>query len=70
MEVEQLIGDTKIKIKSEAFRKGNKALIQVAGRDYSQNKRGINIVVCDAFDGKVLDSVSYDSHIMDCFYRN
>ena len=39
---------------------GSYANIFINGIDYSQNKRGLNIVVYDKFMKKVLDSVCFD----------
>ena len=70
VEVVQQIGNSKIRLQSKAFHQGNQAVIEIDGKDYSQNRRGFNIVVCSACDGQVLDSVSYDSHVMDYFSRS
>ncbi len=67
--IEHKIGDLEIKLQSEAYPDGDKAVIEINGNDYAKNKRGINIVVCNATDGKVLDSISYDMYNMDRFAR-
>ncbi len=52
-------------IVSSSFINGNTSMIEVNSIDYSLNDRGINIVVIDSQTRSVIDSVSYDSHLMD-----
>ena len=70
IEIVQFMGSTKVLMRSKSFRAGNEALIEMNGQNYCKNRRGINLVICNAFDGKIVDSVSYDSHVMDFFSRN
>lgn len=51
-----------VKVVSRSFNAGNIAYIGVNGVDYSENKRGINIVIYDKTIGEVIDSVSFDTH--------
>ncbi len=50
------------KIVSRSFRKGNIAAIQIEGVDYSENKRGVNIVLVDKNINDVVDIVAFDTH--------
>ena len=53
---------TPISVVSMAFRRGNKAEVAINGYNYAVNGRGINIVVFDADNEEVIDSVRYDTH--------
>ena len=55
-----LLKSKRIHIESHSFRKSNKALIIVNGVDYSANCRGLNFVVIEADDLKILDSFCVD----------
>ena len=57
-----------LSIKSQPYKKGNNATIQIDGVDYAINKRGFNIVLLDLNRGKVIDSLSFDTHVphFDC----
>ena len=68
--VTKKINDITISVESASFTNGNLSRIIINNKDYSNNLRGINIVVINNLDNKILDSVSYDSHIMDYFKRN
>lgn len=50
------------KVVSRSYRKGNIAAIMVDGIDYSENRRGLNIVVLDKNLNAVIDSVVFDTH--------
>ena len=52
----------KVKIVSRSFNSGNIAYIAINDVDYSENKRGLNIVVYDKVVGEVIDSVCFDTH--------
>ena len=69
VEVEQLLGGMTIYLVSKSWRAGDQAVIEVNGSNWAPNRRGINLVVCCAADGKIVDRVSYDSHLMDFFSR-
>lgn len=43
-------------------------MIRLDQEDYSCNGRGMNLVVCDT-EGNVIDSVTFDTHIMRQFRR-
>ncbi|MBP1566280.1 MAG: hypothetical protein J6A58_11050 [Oscillospiraceae bacterium] len=63
--------DLEIFISSKAWRNGNKSEIIINGMDYSTNVRGINLVVYDKLNCKVIDSVGIDAYNKDiCFKRN
>ena len=51
-----------INIKSGGIYRGNLSSIMINDTEYSQNKRGINIVVYDYKEDKVYDSASFDTH--------
>ena len=51
-----------ISVSSMAWRQGNKAEIIINDTDYSVNIRGINIVVYDTQNKKLIDSVGFDYH--------
>ena len=53
---------TTISVKSKAFNRGNKAEVIINGYNYAVNYRGINIVVYDADNDILIDSVRYDTH--------
>ena len=52
----------KLYVESGSLHQGNKAIINVNGKDYSVNKRGLNIVCIYKKDKNVLDSVCFDTH--------
>ena len=56
----------KISIYSAPLRAGNVANIRIDGHDYAVSKRGLNIVIYDAENEYVIDSVSFDTHSWDC----
>lgn len=51
-----------VKVVSRSFNGGNIAYIGINGVDYSENKRGLNIVIYDKAIGEVVDSVCFDTH--------
>lgn len=51
-----------VKVVSRSLNQGNIAYIGIHGEDYSENKRGFNIVVYDRVSGVVVDSVCFDTH--------
>ena len=56
------IHNNDLNIISSPLNDGNKAVINVNGKDYSINHRGLNFVVIDTKSGTVLDSVAFDTH--------
>ncbi len=58
-----LIDDWLVSIKSGGFEAGSISSVQVDGVEYSQNRRGLNIVVFDKTIGSVVDSVCFDTHL-------
>lgn len=52
---------TEYSVSSCGFRAGSEANIIINGRNYSMQRRGINIVVFDNASGYVLDSVCFDT---------
>ena len=50
---------------SSSFICGNKSMIEINSVDYSLNDRGLNIVVIHSQTSSIIDSISYDSHLMD-----
>lgn len=58
-----MISDRSVKIVSRSYRQGDVATIIVDGVDYSENHRGLNIVVVDKNLRCVIDSVAFDTHM-------
>lgn len=54
---------------SASRKAGNVSKILINGIDYSCNYRGLNIVTMDLKSQKVVDSVSFDTHEVDCTCR-
>ncbi|MCD8286035.1 MAG: NAD-dependent epimerase/dehydratase family protein [Clostridia bacterium] len=54
--------DTTIKVVSMSYNKGNLSEILINGTNYSQNERGLNIVLLDKNLNTVVDSVCFDTH--------
>ena len=55
-------GKPALTLSSLAWRQGNKAEILIDGVDYAVNVRGLNIVVYDIQNNKLIDSVGFDYH--------
>lgn len=55
-------------VESKVYRNGNLSVIRLNGKDYSLNRRGLNIAVFDSQSGELLDSVVFDTHVksFDC----
>ncbi len=51
-----------VKLKSSSYNNGNIGSIVINGKEYSEQSRGLNIVVTDAATGAKLDSVCFDTH--------
>lgn len=47
---------------SRLYLQGNRTKIIINGIDYAVNERGINIVIYDKENGKLIDSVCFDTH--------
>lgn len=58
-----------IHMESHSWRKLNKANILIDGIEYSSNRRGANIVIIDVETFEVIDSVVYDTHDPQDFFR-
>lgn len=58
-----------IHMESHSWRKLNKANILIDGIEYSSNGRGANIVIIDAETFEVIDSVVYDTHEPQDYFR-
>ena len=56
------LGDEDYTVISAGYSYGNQSSIVIEGVEYSQNVRGINIVVYDNRIGKVVDTVAFDTH--------
>lgn len=57
------IGNLTLSLTSAALNVGNISEIKVNEKDYSQNRRGLNIVIIDKALGLVIDSVCIDPHL-------
>ncbi len=53
---------TRFVLRSQAWQKGDKAEIIIGGKNYAANIRGLNLVVYDSDNQKVIDSVGFDNH--------
>lgn len=51
-----------VSVCSMSWRNGNRSEISINYVDYSLNKRGINIVVYDSQNNRLVDSVNFDAH--------
>lgn len=56
------ISGCNVYVGSEPFKKGNRSSISINGTEYAINKRGLNIVVYDTENNKMIDSVTFDCH--------
>ena len=50
------------KVVSRSYNKGDVAAIQIDGAEYSENRRGLNIVLVDKNLNEVIDTVVFDTH--------
>jgi|GEM_PF-342525 len=50
---------------SRIYTNGNLSVININGKDYSVNSRGLNIVVYKKSDQTLVDSVCFDTHVSD-----
>lgn len=50
-------------VESAGYSSGNTSSIIINGKEYSKKQRGINIVVYDIEQGKVIDSINFDTYI-------
>lgn len=55
-------GNHKLHITSRVYRNGNEAIIEINGKNYAVNSRGLNIVVYNKTAKKAVDSVCFDTH--------
>ncbi len=56
------IGPNRLHITSRVYKNGNEAVIDINGKNYSVNERGLNIVVYNKLTKSLVDSVSFDTH--------
>ena len=54
-------GQTSYEIRSGGHDYGNKACIVIGDEDHAMNHRGINLVVYDSAEGRVIDTVRFDT---------
>ena len=54
---------TQIKLLSSPYRGKNRAEIKINGEEFSDNFRGLNLVVYDMENKCVIDTVSFDTHV-------
>lgn len=50
-----------LEVVSAGYTEGNISSIKINGKEYSKNKRGMNIVVYDLYKNEVVDSVNFDT---------
>lgn len=56
------IGGKAYKVVSISFNRGNVSAVFIDGVDFSENRRGLNIVLYDKRLGAVIDTVNFDTH--------
>lgn len=54
-----------IQVESAGYNAGNKSSIVINGKEYSKNKRGLNVVVYDKTTDKVICSTVFDTWLME-----
>lgn len=59
------VGKHTVHAESRVYHNGNLAVININGKDYAVNNRGLNIVVYKKSTGTAVDSVCFDTHISD-----
>lgn len=58
-------GKHTIHAESRVYHNGNLAVININNKDYAVNSRGLNIVIYDKKQRKLIDSVCFDTHLSD-----
>ncbi|MEY8457821.1 hypothetical protein [Lactococcus ileimucosae] len=61
-EIFETINGIEFRLLSQPLKSGNTASIVIDSIDYAINRRGMNIVVFDTKDKKLIDSVAFDMH--------
>lgn len=56
------LNNVPVSIISQPFSNGNECKIIISGENVALNRRGINIVIWDEHEKKVIDSITYDGH--------
>jgi len=59
------VGNLSCYVQSAGYSVGNKSSIIIDGAEYSQNARGLNVVVIE--EGEVIDSVSFDTYTQEMY---
>ncbi len=59
------VGKNSLHVVSRVYNNGNEASIQINGKEYAVNSRGLNIVIYNKTTMKPVDSVCFDTHISD-----
>ena len=65
VEFNGVIEENNFHVISKSLNNGNLSSIKINGEEYSQNLRGLNIVLFDKNMNSVIDSVNFDTHIPD-----
>ena len=65
----QYVSDIPVYIKSGGYTYGNCSYIRINNIDYSLNQRGLNFVVVNAGDGKVISSAAIDTHTPETIFN-
>ncbi len=55
------VGGCRLYVASRVYRNGNEAVIEIDGKNYSVNSRGLNIVIYNKAEKKLVDSVCFDT---------
>lgn len=56
------VSDHDVHVTSRVYKNGNEALIKIDESNYSVNRRGLNFVVYDKIERKLVDAVTFDTH--------
>jgi hypothetical protein len=64
------LDDLTISVVSKSWRNGNVAEIKINDVDHAINARGLNVVVYDTKNEKLIDSVAFDAHELPVRYQH
>ena len=59
------VGADRFYLSSAGVYAGNRAMIRISGEELAADENGLNIVVYDVVNGKLIDSVSYNTNSQD-----
>jgi hypothetical protein len=61
----QYVGEYHFRVESNPFNSSNSVSIQIDEKEYSTNLTGLNFVVWDKKEGKLIDSCCFDTNVAD-----